>query len=113
MKLRPNYISLPLLFFLLIFFVFVFKFVKIIVNPKLEISSPQASVVFEKEIVLKGKTDPQNELMINGEKITLRENGQFERKAILKEGLNEFNLEVKNFWGVRKNKRLKVIYQSK
>lgn len=112
LNLKP-YVSLPLLLFLTIFLIFSLKFVKIIVNPKLDITSPKSELVFEKEIILSGRIDPLSQLRVNGEQITLREDGTFERKAILKEGLNEFNFQVKNFWGVEKSKKLKVIYLSK
>lgn len=105
------YKYLPLLLFFLIFAIFVSRFVKIIVNPKLEIISPKGEYSSEKEIIISGYVDPQSELAINGENVVLKGGGYFERKAFLKEGLNELNFEVKNFWGVKKHKKLTVIFK--
>jgi hypothetical protein len=107
------YRILPLILFLLIFFIFAFKFVKIIVKPKLEIISPQTESSASKEIMVAGFVDPQSELTINGENVILKQGGYFERKAILKKGLNELNFQVVNFWGVKKQKKLTLIYKEK
>ncbi|MEK7673647.1 MAG: hypothetical protein AAB371_00420 [Patescibacteria group bacterium] len=111
MKFFDPYRNLPLFIFLIIFVIFVSKFIHIIINPKLEIISPKSEYTPTKEILITGFVDPQSELTINNENVILKEGGSFERNAILKEGLNDLSLEVKNFWGVKKSKKLTIIYR--
>ncbi len=110
MRVAPT-LSLSLIFFLVIFAVVAIKFVTIIVHPKLLISSPSTDMVTTEEISVKGAVSPQGELWINGEPITIRSDGSFEQKAVLKAGLNQFILETKNFWGVRTVKTIRLIYR--
>lgn len=110
MRVAPT-LSLSLLFFLVIFVVVAIKFVTIIVHPKLEVTSPTAETVTTEEVIFRGAISPQGELWINGEPITIRSDGRFEQKAVLKSGSNQFILETKNFWGIRTVKTIKLIYR--
>jgi transcriptional regulator with XRE-family HTH domain len=93
-------------------FVFIYQISSLVLPPKIKIIYPKDnSIIFTREIVIKGYVDPRSIFFINKEEIVPDKNGYFEKKIVLKNGMNRFLLEAKNYWGVYNRKELKLYYK--
>jgi cytoskeletal protein RodZ len=84
--------------FVFVFILFSFylgrQYLSFISPPSLSIKSPKKDEkVNQKEILVSGKTDQENTLTINGQIVTLSENGEFEKNITLHEGTNNIVIE--------------------
>ncbi|KKS18887.1 MAG: hypothetical protein UU76_C0012G0010 [Parcubacteria group bacterium GW2011_GWC1_41_7] len=61
--------------------------------------------------MISGIANPQNTVQINGGSVVLDEKGNFQKQALLREGINEFTVQSKNFWGITKTKTIKLIFK--
>lgn len=112
MKRRYNSFFHPTTYFFLgIIALFLFQFVRVILNPTLVILSPASKIANAKEIMISGIANPQNTVQINGGSVVLDEKGNFQKQALLREGINEFTVQSKNFWGITKTKTIKLIFK--
>ncbi|MGC8981397.1 MAG: helix-turn-helix domain-containing protein [Minisyncoccia bacterium] len=90
---------------------FIYEISGLVLPPKIKIFYPKDnSYLFTKETYIKGYVDPRTIFFINNEEIVPDKNGYFEKKVILKNGVNRFFLEAKNYWGVYNRKELKLYY---
>ncbi len=65
--------------------------------PKLEIVQPTNNLTTDKAaIIVKGRTEPQVQLTINGQQIYINEDGSFEQEINLNQGLNLIKIEATN-----------------
>jgi transcriptional regulator with XRE-family HTH domain len=92
-------------------FAFIYQISGLVLPPKIKIIYPKDnSIIFTKEIFIKGYVDARSIFFINKEEVVPDKNGYFEKKIVLKNGLNRFLLEAKNYWGVYNRKELKLYY---
>ena len=104
-QITPKKIKKGLILILLIlFFSYLFKQYQFLTQgPSLIILEPiENKVVFGKEVVIKGKTDPKVRVFINNEEIYPDKNGEFSQEISLSQGLNEVVIFAENFKGKRK-----------
>lgn len=93
-------ILITILFFGIIFY-FIYQFKNLFGLPMLEINNPinDITIIQLDKITIKGKTDADNILKINGKRTTLQENGYFEEVVNIHEGLNIIKIEAVNIHG--------------
>jgi len=81
--------------------------------PTLEVSSPSNNDSYSKDqniAEVKGKTDPQVRVTINGFWAVIDEENNFSYNLMLKEGLNEIKIEAADRAGNKTEKKLSVTY---
>lgn len=81
--------------------------------PLLEISTPTDLSSFskdDKEVKIKGKTEPENKITVNGYQTVVDFDGSFSYSPTLKEGENEITIEAENQAGLKTSKTIKVTY---
>ena len=81
--------------------------------PTLEVSSPSNNDSYSKDqniAEVKGKTDPQVRVTINGLWAVIDEENNFSYNLMLKEGLNEIKIEAADRAGNKTEKKLSVTY---
>ncbi|MBD3238859.1 MAG: hypothetical protein GF332_04460 [Candidatus Moranbacteria bacterium] len=80
--------------------------------PELTIAEPvNNKVVKQDKVTIRGTTTRESELFINGEEISIDENGYFETQISLMQGLNEINFKVNNKFDKETEKTIFVNYQ--
>ncbi|MBD3300326.1 MAG: hypothetical protein GF347_03160 [Candidatus Moranbacteria bacterium] len=119
---RFNFILTPdillKLFSVVILLVIIYFFVRVVTGiskvPKLVIESPMDNqIVFDRNLLVVGHTNPDSNLKINNEEIPLTESGSFEEEVILMRGVNEINISVKNKFARELHEKLYVNYKPK
>lgn len=97
--------------FLAVTVYFIYQFHNLFGLPMLEISNPIDDIVViqSDNITIKGKTDIDNVLKINGKKINLQENGYFEEIINIHEGLNIIKIEAINLYNNKSNSITKIV----
>jgi cytoskeletal protein RodZ len=84
----------------------------IISPPELIVSSPSLDIITdEKEIVVKGTTDPEAELTINNQLVLADNDGEFSKKINLKNGVNTIVIVAHKKYS-RKNELVKKVLVS-
>lgn len=93
-------ILITILFFGIIFY-FIYQFKNLFGLPMLEINNPinDITIIQLDKMTIKGKTDADNILKINGKRTALQENGYFEEVVNIHEGLNIIKIEAVNIHG--------------
>lgn len=82
-------------------------------KPGLEITAPiDNQTVTEEQIVIKGKTNPDNSVSINGNLTQLNDQGEFNYRLRLTSGENKIVIEATNRLG-RKARQMRTVYLSK
>jgi len=82
-------------------------------KPRLEIDSPvDNQLVTEEQIVVEGRTDPDNSVTINGSLTQLSERGEFVYRLRLISGENKIVIETTNRLG-RKTRQTRTVYLNK
>lgn len=82
-------------------------------KPKLEVSTPSDNSNFtkaDKNIAVKGKTDPDNTVNVNGFRAIVEADGEFSYQLQLNDGENIINIEAHNPAGATTLTTLKVNY---
>lgn len=88
--------SLIVLGVIICFLYLIFYFQKIILAPKLIITQPEKNLlVKETTFEIKGTTDKEAEVKINGELVLNTNNGEFSKIINLKKGLNSITIKAK------------------
>ena len=65
--------------------------------PILEVAEPSDNLVIqESNLIVKGQTDPDNEIFINQQRVLLKNDGLFEERVDLKPGINTLRVIAKN-----------------
>jgi cytoskeletal protein RodZ len=73
-----------------------FYFNNLISPPELKIIYPLSNQTTNKNtIVVKGETEPETEVYINGSAVLIEHNGYFEKEINLKKGLNKITIKAK------------------
>ena len=73
-----------------------FYFNKLISPPKLEINNPKTNISTNKNpITIKGETEKETEVYINGSTVLIDKDGYFEKDITLKKGINKIIIEAK------------------
>ncbi len=81
----------------LFFAYLVFSYFQFAGSPTLVVNSPRNNtVVSQDQVEVTGKTDPEASLVINGQKVTVSENGSFDVKIPLQPGLNSLTITATN-----------------
>ncbi len=80
--------------------------------PKIEILSPADEVVSKKDITIEGKTDRAAIVEINGQLVSVDDNGYFSQKVSLEEGVNNFKIVSKKRFGREQAEEIKKIFYS-
>ncbi len=57
-------------------------------EPRLELLAPEEAVIFASEVVVRGRTEREAHVTVNGETVLLRDDGSFEVVLPLKPGIN-------------------------
>lgn len=105
--LKKNLIFITLLF-LIIFYFLHFLFDK----PYLKLYFPKKDIIVKERVIeVKGKTDPKNELLINNQKVLLKDDGNFSEKITLIRGENTLLIVVRNQQGKERRREIKINYQ--
>lgn len=83
---------------------------KIISPPSLSIINPGDNLITEERYVdIKGLTDPEAEIVINGELILKNGSGFFEKKVNLKDGLNIISITAQKKYSQKNNITKKIL----
>jgi len=91
----------------------VYQYHGLLGRPRLEVTSPENNQqVIEEQIVIEGKTNPDNSVMINGSLTQLNEQGEFSYRLRLVSGENKIVIEATNRLG-RKTRQTRTVYFSK
>jgi len=96
---------------LVIFFAYLLRqYLNFVSSPKIIITYPlETEILTSKEVEFLGKTDKDASFYINGEIVSLKENGEFSKKINLINGENEIIFESIN----RKGKKTRVVKKYK
>lgn len=83
-------------------------------EPYLFVSSPASDVSVDvSEITVKGETEREVAVEINGENVFVDQEGHFEEVIMLQPGRNEIIIEAKNRFGRAKREEINVSYEKK
>lgn len=108
----PKETSLAIFVFILGGFIFFFvrQYLRFNAAPPLEIFSPSDGQKFQEKVLVKGKTDKDASVKIDGTVISISEDGSFQEEVILPRGDNILTVEAINRQGKRTiiNKKIKV-----
>lgn len=97
-KLARNILLLSLFLVFVIYFLFYIK--QLSTPPKLIIEYPEANLVISTySINVKGYSEPETEIIINGGTIMSAQDGSFNKNIQLKSGLNTINISAKKQHG--------------
>ncbi len=80
--------------------------------PRIIISAPENNLVASaSSIILSGRVDNRDKLVINGEEVVSGNDGDFSKEFMLQDGVNTFEFKVKRFLGKETKVIRQVIYQ--
>lgn len=90
--------SVGVFILVLLFFAYlIYSYLRFAGSPALAITSPaQNSITSEEQIYVSGKTDPDAQLTINNQPVSIEENGSFNTKISLTPGLNTLTIVATN-----------------
>ena len=93
--------NLALAIIVLICFVYLsYRLEKIVAPPKLELSNPPANLITkERSLEIIGRTEPETQIIINGEKILSDSTGSFLKTVNLKTGINMITVTAQKKYG--------------
>lgn len=79
------------------FFVYEFKFLR---APKLVILAPTQDIISESDVLdVRGRTDPDADLTLNGRPLYSGETGEFTERVYLAKGVNQLDFEATSRYG--------------
>ncbi len=102
------------LFLLLIIGYIGYQIYKFQTPPKLSVLQPQEEQTYDVDLLtVKGSTESNTTVMINGEQVNIDDIGYFEKEITLKEGINTVNISVRKNSNsqLETSKNIKVIYK--
>lgn len=111
LRFRIHHTAVIVLFLLLIFFGFVvFQYRYALINPPLRIDSPEEGLVTsQSDVSVSGQTDPQAVVTINGEVVTVKDNGTFAKSLSLFSGDTQIEVVAKHRLGKESILRRRVV----
>jgi len=77
--------------------------------PEIEIIAPKEEVTGVQEISIEGKTSNTAVVEINGQLVTVDDQGYFKQKTILNEGVNLFEVSAKSRMGKEASKQVRIL----
>ena len=84
----------------------------LIQGPQLTIASPQnGSLMTQKLVEVRGTVDHVSRITLNGNPISITEQGMFAEKILLSPGHNAFQIDVKDRFNRTASKTLELVYQ--
>lgn len=93
-------------------FYLAFYFNNLVSPPQLKIIYPLTNQTIDKNpIIVKGETEPETEVYINGSTVLIEDNGYFEKEINLKIGLNKITIEAKQRYSRTNTKTRQVKLQ--
>lgn len=98
-SLTPSFLTkLAVGFLLLLFFAYlIFAYFQFAGSPALAVNSPaNNTVITQDQVEVVGKTDPEATVAINGQAVSVNENGSFDIKITLQPGLNTLTITATN-----------------
>lgn len=81
--------------------------------PDIEIISPRQEAVTTQLVKIEGKTLDTAVVEINGQLVSVDDNGQFSQQVELVSGVNTFEISAKNRLGRESRETLKILYNKK
>jgi cytoskeleton protein RodZ len=99
LRITPNSILAGVILFgLIIFFGYLFYQYRIVtLPPQITISSPKENEIFKtNDIIISGKTNSDNKVLINNQNITVEQDGSFNQKIEIHSGINKINIKAIN-----------------
>jgi len=85
---------------IVIFIYLSYRLEKIVAPPKLELSNPAANLITkERSLEIIGRTEPETQIIINGEKILSDSAGNFLTTVSLKTGINMITITAQKKYG--------------
>ncbi len=91
---------LGLVALLLLILVFGVQFVRFVASPAITINEPADAAVFDSPLIhVKGRTEKESQLTMNGREITIDGSGNFDEEIELGSGLNTLEFFVKDRFG--------------
>ena len=98
-------VGLVFFLFLLLLFYILFQYKDAIINPYVKVSYPQdKAVIFQSQVTVTGKTDPQNLVFIQDFQVSPDSNGNFKKILSVFPGKSEIKIKVVN----RFNKKTEI-----
>lgn len=95
------------------FYLFVY-FKNIFAAPFLELSVPQDNqIIFDYNITVIGKTEPESELKINGNLVLIERDGSFAEEVHLKSGVNIIVVSAKKKYSREKEVVRQILFESR
>lgn len=86
-----------------VFSYLIFQLINLRAGPKLEVSQPLEKAVFNlPKIQISGATDPEAQVLINGQKVPTSLKGEFSAEFELKKGINVIEVVVKGRLGAER-----------
>lgn len=67
--------------------------------PALEVSSPERTYIEDESIMVRGRSEPDSRVRLNGETVLLQEDATFEASLFLHPGINVIQVEAENAAG--------------
>ena len=105
--------AIIILFILAILLYLGWELTNIIAPPKLEIIYPEEEfITTDKNLILKGKTEPEISVLVNGEEVDVEKDGYFEQNIILKEGVNTIEITAHKKQGEENKVTRQVLLKS-
>jgi len=85
---------------IVIFIYLSYRLEKIVAPPKLELSNPSANLITkERSLEIIGRTEPETQIIINGEKVLSDSTGNFLATVNLKTGINMITITAQKKYG--------------
>lgn len=110
---KKTLILVVALFILAFLTYLVYQYHGLLGRPRLEVYLPADNQqVSEEQIVVKGKTEPDNSVSINGNLTQVNDQGEFNHRFRLVSGENKIMIEATNRLG-RKTRQTRTVYLSK
>ncbi|GIW66278.1 MAG: hypothetical protein KatS3mg095_0176 [Candidatus Parcubacteria bacterium] len=104
-------IKIILLIFIFITALISYQIINLLLPQIKIIYPPDGLVTNQREIKIRGYVDKRSVLYLNKDEIIYKDNGYFEKSALLNPGLNKFEFIVKNYLGGYKKIIINVYYQ--
>ncbi len=94
---RSSIVLIVISLFLLSYLIFQYR--SVFLSPPLQVSSPTNNAIVPDNIEVKGTTDPSDLVMVNGEMVTVDQNGNFFKDLSLLPGATQIEITAQNHYG--------------
>ncbi|MBI4080264.1 MAG: helix-turn-helix domain-containing protein [Candidatus Levybacteria bacterium] len=94
-RLHNTFILIVFLLILLAGF-FLYQYRYAFVNPPLDVTSPKEGIIYGKEIIVSGKTDPNATIYVNNDPVTVSKDGSFMKQITVFSGKTGIIVKARN-----------------